>query len=238
MKIVLASATSLLVGMALGWLVFRGEPVVQNIETRKLERVEVAVPGKTIIVEVPSKARPAAPVIREGGATSAPQAVLPPEQELVALRAKVAELETALRVELKLREGTEGAKVPVPAGLPARLRDEKLLVSSFNAALKEAGFPGQVSNVDCSEHPCIVFGSGFGERGDLEKLLPTAGFAPYAKDDMSTFGFLRGKDSADPASRFFGVAVLPSEGEPSDELSKRIAFRVRQMEEASRPPEP
>ncbi len=219
-------------GLALGWLVFHGEPVVQNIETKQLERVEVAVPGKTIVVEVPSKARAvAAPIVREVEPSKTP------EQEVVTLRAKVTELETALQAELKLREGTEGAKVPVPAGLPARIRDEKLLVSSFNAALKEAGFPGQVSNVDCSEHPCIVFGNGFGERGDLEKLLPTAGFGPFAKDSMSTFGFMRGKDPSDPASRFFGVAVLPPDAEPSEELRKRIAFRVQQMEEVSRQPE-
>lgn len=230
MKIVAAAVVSLLVGLGLGWLAFHSEPIVQNVETKTIERVEVPVPGKTVLVEVPSKQLAIAAAEVQA---LTPAAELPPAQEVVVLRAKVAELQAKLQSELELRKGTEGEKVPVPAGLPARLRDQKLLVSSFNAALKEAGFPGQVSSVDCSEHPCIVFGNGFGERGDMEKLIPTTGFGPYAKDSMSTFGFLRGQD---PKERFFGVAVLPPDVEASDELRKRIAFRVQQMEEVSRPP--
>lgn len=235
MKIVAAAAVSLLVGLGLGYLAFHDEPLVERVETNTVNTIAVPTPGKTVVIEVPAaKPQPAV-----APPSSAPPS-LPPAQEVVALRAKVQELEAALKIEAELRQGIEGEKVPVPAGLPARLRDEKLLVSSFNTALKEAGFPGQVSNVDCSEHPCIVFGNGFGERGDLEKLLPTSGFAPYAKDSMSTFGFMRGAGyppaaDPDPGTRFFGVAVMPPGAEPSEELRKRIAFRVHQMEEVSRP---
>lgn len=234
MRSVLAAAVSLFLGLALGWLAFHGDPVVQNVETNTVE--PIAVPGKTVVLEVPSTSSP--PPLPAVAPAALPSIAGPPHlavnEEVVALRARVAELEANLEVERVLRKGTEGEKVPVPPGLPARLRDEKLLVSSFNAALKEAGFPGQVSNVDCSEHPCIVFGTGFGDRGDLEKLLPTSGFSPYAKDSTSTFGFMRGPDS-DPANRFFGVAMMPPGSEPADELKKRIAFRVHQMEEVSRP---
>lgn len=233
MKIVVASAVSLALGLALGWVAFHGDPVVQNVETKTVERVEVPVPGKTVVPEGPSKQPAGAAVPSAPPSTTSAGA---PEQEVLALRAKVAELEATLNTELKMRQGTEGEKVPVPAGLAPRLRDEKQLVSAFNAAFQEAGFSGQVTSVDCSEHPCLVFGNGFGARGDLEKLLPTSAFNAYAKDAMSTFGFQRGPDGQDPASRFFGVAVLPSGGEASDELSKRIAFRIRQMEEVSRPP--
>lgn len=236
MKIVFAAAVSLLVGLGLGWLAFHGEPVVQTLETRRVERVEVPVPGKTVVLQAAAPPPPSAPPTPTAAPpASAPPPARAPEEEVLALRAKVAQLEATLETELKLRRGTEGDKVPVPAGLAPRLRDEAQLVSSFNAALKEAGFPGQVSNVDCSEHPCIVYGNGFGDRGDLEKLLPTAAFGAYAKDSMSTFGFSRGPD-ADPSTRFFGVAVMPSGSEASEDLRKRIAFRVRQMEEASRPP--
>lgn len=233
MKTIVAAAVSFLVGLGLGWLAFHGEPVVQNVTTRTVERIEVPVAGKTVVVEATPKLQALASPFAQ---SSPPTDGAPPEAEVVTLRAKVAELQTALEIEQKLRKGTEGEKVLVPAGLPPRLRDEKLLVASFNAALKEAGFPGQVSSVDCSEHPCIVFGNGFGERGDMEKLLPTSGFSQYAKDSMSTFGFQRGSDTQDPASRFFGVAVLPPGDDASEELRKRIAYRVHQMEEVSRPP--
>ena len=239
MKIIAAAAVSLLVGLGLGYLAFHNDPLVERVETNTVNTIAVPTPGKTVVIEVPA----AVPVAKQEPAVAPPSSAPPsprPEQEVVTLRAKVQELEAALKIEAELRKGIEGEKVPVPAGLPARLRDEKLLVSSFNTALKEAGFPGQVSNVDCSEHPCIVFGNGFGDRGDLEKLLPTSGFAPYAKDSMSTFGFMRGAGyppaaETDPGTRFFGVAVMPPGAEPSEELRKRIAFRVHQMEEVSRP---
>jgi hypothetical protein len=240
MKIVAASAVSLLAGLGLGYLAFHNEPMVERVETNSVKTTSVDAPVRTEVEKTPSPGVAAAviapaiaPREQQAPATAAIAAQLPADQEVVALRARVNELESALKTELELRKGTEGERVPVPAGLPARLRDEKLLVSSFNAAMKEAGFThGEVTNVDCSEHPCIVFGTGFGARGDLEKLLPTNGFAPYAKDGMSTFGFQRG---ADPSTRFFGVAVLPQGAESSDELGKRIGFRVRQMEEVSRP---
>lgn len=235
MKTIAASAISLMLGLGIGYLAFHNEPLVQTVETNTVKTVQVAVPGKTIVVGAPFPPPAAA-------APSSPTP-LAPEQEVVALRAKVLELESVLKTELEIRKGAEGEKLPFPAGLPARLRDEKLLVTSFNAALKEAGFPNaQVSNVDCTEHPCIVFGTGFGDREDFDKLTSTSGFAPYAKDSMSTFGFMRGADfsdkagKGDPSSRFFGVALMPEGTQPSEEISKRIAYRVRQMEEASRPP--
>lgn len=242
MRTILASALSFLFGLGLGWATFHGDVVVRTVEVTAAKPVAAPGPGASAALEVPTKppdpaarATPPAPTAVSPSAAPPPTSEAVRDQEVLSLRAKVAQLEAALGTEVKLRAGTEGERVPVPAGLAPRLRDEKQLVSAFNAALKEAGFKGEVSSVDCSEHPCLVFGNGFGGRGDLEKLLPTSGFAAYAKDSMSTYGFQRGPDEKDPASRFFGVAVMPSDSESSDELKKRIEFRVRQMEQASRP---
>lgn len=238
MKLVLTAAVSGLLGLGLGWLAFHAEPVVSHVETRVPQVIERAGAEQVRVVEGPSRTVvPAAPGAGSGSAPSvnAPTAANTTAAEVAALQQRVAQLEASLESKLKARRMTEGAPVEVPAGLPPRFRDEQQLVSTFNAALEEAGFPGQVSNVDCSEHPCIVFGSGFGDRDDMAKLLPTSAMTAYAKDSMSTFGFMRGPDR-DPANRFFGVAVMPADGEPSEELRKRIAFRVRQMEEVSRPP--
>lgn len=228
MKTIAAASVSLLVGLGLGYLAFHNEPVVERIEVKPVDAAAPPTPPKKVAMEVPV----AAPPLAREPQPVATAAQAGAEAEVAALRAKVQELEAQLGVEAELRKRNEGDKVPVPAGLPARLRDEKMLVSSFNSALKEAGFPGQVSNVDCSEHPCIVFGHGFGARGDLEKLRPTSGFSPYSKDPMSTFGFQRGSD---PSERFFGVAMMAPGEQPSEEVRKRIAFRVQQMEEVSRP---
>lgn len=238
-RLVITAAVSLLVGLGLGWLAFHADPVVQNVETRvevpgaaplKVEGtrgVERAAPTPSPVAAMPA---PAAPPAGPGPTTPAVA-----NDELTQLRARVTQLEGALENELKSKRANEGAPIAVPPGLDPRLRDEKQLVSTFNAALKEAGFPGQVTSVDCSEHPCIVFGNGFGDRGDMEKLQTTQAFGAYAKDSMSTFGFMRGPEN-NPQNRFFGVAVMPSSNEaPDAETSKRIAFRVRQMEEVSRP---
>lgn len=173
-------------------------------------------------VAVASPVAPQAPAVRSG------------DDELVALKAQVAQLQAQVELEQKMRRSVEGEQVPVPAGLPARFRDEKQLLTAFNAALTQAGFQSaQVTSIDCSEHPCIVFGTGFGARSDMEKLQAAPAMSAYAKDSFGTFGFQRGKDEA---SRFFGVAVMPADGESPEEVQKRMAWRVKQMEEASRPP--
>jgi hypothetical protein len=100
-------------------------------------------------------------------------------------------------------------------------------------ALKAAGFPGQVSNIDCTEHPCLVFGTGFGRSGDMEKLKGLLG--PYENDALSTYGFLSGASGAE--QRSFGVAVMPKgDGPPDEAMEKRITYRVHQLYEASASP--
>lgn len=239
MRQLVIAAVSLLAGLGLGRLAFHSEPVVQNVVTHVPSAREEGVQGapRGEVVRAERAPAPAASPTPAPGPSDVKGASpdLAATAETEALRARVAQLEAYLESELKVRRQTEGEPIPVPAGVPDRLRDEKQLVSTFNAAFREAGFPGQVSNIDCSEHPCIVFGTGFGQRGDMEKLTNTKAFEAYAKDSMSTFGFDRGQDHQ-PAHRFFGVAVMPpTKGPPPDDVSKRIAFRVRQMEEVSRP---
>jgi hypothetical protein len=237
MKLAATAMLSLLVGLGLGWLAFHSDPVMQTVETPgAVQIVERAAPPQVRVLEKNESPPPATPAAPQAAPSAPTPALAPLAPDVVQLQSRIAQLESALENELKGRRATEGAPIEVPAGIAPRFRDEKQLVATFNAALKEAGFPGQVSSVDCSEHPCIVFGTGFGDRNDMEKLTTTNAFAAYAKDSLSTFGFMRGKE--DPANRFFGVAVLPNENDDlaGDALHKRISVRVRQMEEVSRPP--
>lgn len=236
MKLVLASCVSLLLGLGLGWLAFHEAPVVQTIDQPVLqpqlppvERVRV-VEGAPPVASAPTVAPAAAPSV---GAARPAEVIPLRDEELDRLRGRVAQLESSLETELKLRRATEGAPIAAPANLPERLRDEKQLVAAFNKAFKEAGFDkAQVSSVDCSEYPCIVFGNGFGEREDMPKLIKTGAMTDYVEDQSHSWGFSR---DADPSSRFFAVALTPK-GERDEALEKRVDFRVRQMEEVSRPP--
>lgn len=160
---------------------------------------------------------------------------LEPAAVVVRLEQQVAELERQLAVEQLMRQGVEGERITTPPGLPSRLRDEKQLLATFSTALKAAGFDGQVSSIDCTEHPCIVYGTGFGERGDLDKLKGHLG--PYQDDSFSVFGF--GSSDGKKEHRFFGVAVLPGSSERPDEVTqKRLTFRINQMREVSQPAKP
>lgn len=239
-KLAVTAAVSLLAGLGLGFLLFSSElPPAQAPEPRP-SPAPAASPAATapslptpVAAPVPVVAAP--PPTTPVAAPPAPPIPVAPEVEpvVVALTEKVQDLERQLAIERAMRKGTEGEQLAPPPNLAPRFRDEKLLLDTFNRALKQAGFPGQVSNIDCTEHPCIVFGTGFGDRGDMEKLKGQLG--PYENDSFSTYGF--GTGDGKKEHRFFGVAVMPeTKGPPDEAVQKRIGFRVNQMHEASKPP--
>jgi hypothetical protein len=242
-KLAVTAALSVLLGLALGYALFHADPPPPVTPTAAPVRAEVVVPpGSPAPVAAPERAPVAAvpatpPAAPPAAAPVAPPlpTPLPPDVAPVvaALDERVRDLERQLAIERAIRKGTEGERIEPPPNLAPRFRDEQLLLTTFNQALKAAGFPGQVSNIDCTEHPCIVFGTGFGDRGDLEKLKGQLG--PYEEDSFSTYGF--GTGDGKKEHRFFGVAVMPSsKGPPDEAVQKRVGFRVNQMHEASKPP--
>lgn len=242
LKLALTAIVSVSAGLALGFVLFHRElPALPGAVTAlpppsTPKPVVIEAPRPTAPGVAPSPSPPpaaAAPLPPTNpGAASAPPLV-EPTPAVAVLETKVQELERQLAVERAMRKGTEGEAIAPPANLAPRFRDEQQLLTTFNAALKAAGFPGQVSNIDCTEHPCIVFGTGFGERGDMEKLKGQLG--AYEHDSFSTYGF--GTGDGKKEHRFFGVAVMPeSKGPPDEAVQKRITFRVNQMHEASKPP--
>lgn len=236
-KLAVTAVCSLLVGLGLGYLLFSSE---------RSAVVEVPPSPQPTVSARPAPSPAARPVEPVGAAApvavvpvaALPSAPAPVEAEpaaVVVLQEKVQDLERQLSIERAIRKGTEGERIEPPANLPPRFRDEQLLLTTFNQALKQAGFPGQVSNIDCTEHPCLVFGTGFGERGDLEKIKSQLG--PYENDSFSTYGF--GTGDGKKEHRFFGVAVMPElKGPPDEATTKRISYRVNQMHEASKPAPP
>lgn len=218
-------------GFGVGAWVFRSEPAATAPASEprtevKAPLVRVVERERIVHVPVPTAAPPP-----EGPRSPAPVTERPPES-VEALQVKVAQLERQLAVEHQLRVGTEGEQITPPANLPARFRNEKQLLDTFNAALKAAGFAeAQVENIDCTEHPCIVYGRGFGSREDVDKLKPHLG--AYQHDGLSAFGFVNGE--GENLKRFFGMAVMPDGDDDSDALHRRLNHRVEQMYEVSKP---
>ncbi|MBL8921890.1 MAG: hypothetical protein JNJ54_23770 [Myxococcaceae bacterium] len=240
-KLAITGVLSALLGVALGYLLFHAEPPpaapVAAPEPAVAPPLKVAAPVAAPPAPSPAAA-PAAPASAAPPQMPPPALVAPPlpaplPPDVAALDERVRDLERQLAIERAIRRGTEGERIEPPANLAPRFRDEQQLLTTFNQALKAAGFPGQVSNIDCTEHPCIVFGTGFGDRGDMEKLKGQLG--PYEEDSFSTYGF--GTGDGKKEHRFFGVAVMPSsKGPPDEAVQKRVGFRVNQMHEASKPP--
>lgn len=244
-KLAVTAALSALLGLALGALLFHAEapmsapapdcppPPAALLPPPRAEPRADAPAAPPVPAERPPPA-PVAPFALPPGTAAPPlPPPLDPAPALAALDERVRDLERQLALERAIRKGTEGERIEPPANLAPRFRDEQQLLTTFNQALKAAGFPGQVSNIDCTEHPCIVFGTGFGERGDMEKLKGQLG--PYEEDSFSTWGF--GTGDGKKEHRFFGVAVMPSsKGPPDEAVQKRVSFRVNQMHEASKPP--
>jgi hypothetical protein len=166
-------------------------------------------------------------------AAAAPNAACPtPPEEVVTLRARVAELETLVLSLRKDYQAVGGAVMPWPADLPPRLRDANQLQQAFNAALREGGFAkGEVTKVDCNEYPCVVFGRGFGERGDYEKIQDTAPFAAYAKDSQFVWGWNTSRDGGGSENYVFAVVLSPPGTRISGEQRKRLDVRIAQQRE-------
>lgn len=236
-KLLVTAVVSLLAGLGLGFLLFHGEAPTEPQPSARSGPPPSRVPATTeralVAPAVVTPPLPVAPTPGPAPAPSAPNGPVEPTPAALALEAKVQDLERQLNIERAIRKGTEGERIEPPANLAPRFRDEQQLLTTFNTALKAAGFPGQVSNIDCTEHPCLVFGTGFGERGDMEKLKGQLG--PYENDSFSTYGF--GTGDGKKEHRFFGVAVMPeTKGPPDEATQKRITYRVNQMHEASKPP--
>jgi hypothetical protein len=238
-KLAATALLSLLSGLGLGYVLFRAKPPSTFSEADRCPSppVNAAVPLRKTENIVTPAGLPAPPATKPAFTHSVSTPTCAPELETAsvvpALSEKVKELERRLAIERAIRKGTEGERIEPPSNLPKRLRDENELLSAFSDALKAAGFPGQVTNIDCTEHPCIVFGTGFGDRDDMNELNGKLG--PYNDDAFLTYGFVAADGRKE--HRFFGVAVMPSLPEPPDEsLRKRVTFRVNQMHEVSKPP--
>ena len=105
--------------------------------------------------------------------------------------------------------------------------------TSVEAALKQAGFPGaQVSSVDCTEYPCIVYADGVGGRDDAAKLLKSPALADY-KDDSKFTSCTSGSTKGGPDRRSCGISFTPKDDDAQrrSDLAKRMRYRAEQMAE-------
>ena len=147
------------------------------------------------------------------------------------LKAELEQARGTIEKQRKELEAELGSAPRAPANLDPRFASGALL-ANVSQALREAGFTGaQVTSIDCSEYPCIVYGDGFNARDDTDKLKKTQALAPYTSDRMSTFGWGSGADKQMP---HWGLTVVPSDDPtPHADMLKRLRYRAAQMSNAT-----
>lgn len=175
--------------------------------------------------------------------TPTPPSVAPVEQRTAApalvsendqLRREVAALRALVEEERTIDERDQGTPLAAPPGLPSRFGPDALR-ERISEALVQAGLEGaQVTSVDCTEYPCIVYGEGEGGPEEFDRLRATDALRGYADDRHDAFGWSFGDGTPErPRKPFFGLAMYPrpDANARGGALKKRITYRARQMSE-------
>ncbi|HEY3446010.1 MAG TPA: hypothetical protein VGK67_06565 [Myxococcales bacterium] len=130
-------------------------------------------------------------------------------------------------------EAAAGPERKAPRGLPTRFT-EPVIQAAVATALKEADSRGSsVVNVDCTEHPCIVYVENVSPY-DTKDILKAPSLAAYKGESGFTACFPTVKSEGTGAG-VCGFAYEPKLGATEHEAAlKRFRYRIEQMRDATR----
>ncbi|MEZ4464033.1 MAG: hypothetical protein R3F43_05785 [bacterium] len=152
------------------------------------------------------------------------------QREVESVRALAAE-EQARRIEV------EGEPPAWPAEMPPAYSADALR-QNFTAALREAGYDGEVTEVDCTEYPCIVYGKLNDHDGtELHQLMEAEALKVYGQgaNNTSAWGGTKKDARGQHDEAVFGIAVHPRRTTlASLQITKRLTHRHQQFWEAVR----
>lgn len=257
----LVAVVALGVGVAAGYLI--GGASSATSDTRG--RDPLAAPdarGTSASPEVPSaKSRPPAapldaPPVEEDRVTPpgagiderAPAAAgARASEDCEALRREVATLRTMAFAERAAREDTEGRPIPFPPGVDPKYR-APALIANFSEAARTVGSAAEIEDVDCTELPCLMYGSvRAGEAGAEATREELIALMRKMEADYLGAGKWFSASAFEPGAGETGQTYLrftlsfypnPAQGSPEQEaLNKRMRFR-RDQYNASAPGAP
>lgn len=150
-------------------------------------------------------------------------------------RQRAVELEQQIQIERQLRLQSEGSEPEPPPVLAERFQSAALRGAVAKALLELGG--GEVTSVDCTEYPCVVYGELSGVK-EMEKLRDATAFDGYSEDHRDVFSWTTGmrRGNGQPARTFFGIALHPTHADGRGDVRRRLEYRTREMWEAYRPP--
>lgn len=231
MKALLGVAAGSLVGLIAGYAAFTGrsEPAAVTQSPRVCPSCPAC--GDTSApVLAPSRAQDSGSTPQEKCAT-AERSVAELSQQLAVMDEQLRAVSHRLAAAEQDRQWRDGKPLQKPANLALRF-EQAQMHRAFESALKEAGLNAQITSVDCTEYPCIVYGHGMGDRDDFRKLDQTKALDPYNPDGRWGWGW--GVPQGDGGSiQYFGVTFLPGKTGPDAERDKRINYRVDEMKHAT-----
>lgn len=159
-------------------------------------------------------------------------------QRALALAEENRSLRARLEEELRERRSREGTPTPWPAEAPDRFRQDPL-TRAVNDALREVGWKGEVTDVDCKEFPCVLVGHLEGSLGseEFKRLLRVKALAPYAGDHAHTSvaaSTLRDSLGRPVRRTQFGIAFGPGAPPGTEPDVQRTVGRMRLLLDTSR----
>ena len=158
-------------------------------------------------------------------------------EQIGALHSRLTELEAELeRVQAELESHT-GARLTPPENLDARF-EQAALVDSMTAAFAQQGVAGEVTTVDCTEYPCILYGRlqavEVTTEPNLDRmlaLLESPPLAAYQEDGRQLRAMVHPPNEEGQASAIFAVSWYPKEDHEAreEEIVDRFRRRFNEM---------
>jgi hypothetical protein len=217
------------VGVLAGWLAFDRPSVTtesRGVTPASTTATEAERPGRT--TASPRTKGGFTKISETGGAHSGAGAVVPSpsvsksdtnEGHTQSLQERVQVLERELAETKERLAQLGGSALAEPPNLAGRFKQAALL-EAVRGAFQDVNPKAEVTSIDCTEYPCIAYGSGL-SIDQLRALNSSASMRPYSGDDVSHL-ILNGT---------IGVIATPKDdpNNGSDDAEQRILFRFHQM---------
>jgi hypothetical protein len=167
----------------------------------------------------PPPARPQPPE----RAQEAPADVPGASKEAV-LEARIRALEKDLKEQKAALLDVTGQPLTEPKDLPDRFK-QKALFDAVLSGFREVNPAAEVTSVDCTEYPCIVYGTGM-SVGQAQALAKTSAFRSYEGD----------RNSLSIEDGTFAFFTTPKDDpNPREDIDHRVSSRISQMSYATKP---
>jgi len=219
--LIAAGSVGLGLGALLGWTLAAptGAPPLVTVAVN---------PSRPPILPQQPPQQPEEKARASGSAGAMPTQVNPPPTtpREVELEARIKALERELAAERSDSQDAMGTPLTAPANLGDQYRQAGLL-AAVNAACRHLDPALQVTSVDCTEYPCIVYGKGL-SAADAKAFEQSPSLKSYSANGRTRFSSTSDGD--------FAFTALPhDDANPEDNRDKRLTTRVNQMFVESRP---